>query len=1352
MGLSSYLPFGDSGPATIEADDTLARDLYDRSRDARLQTVRPYKNTENGLERGTKLLTALHDPNAGLLGMGNSAEPLAFELHYDADTELLQPRIATKSDERFEIVDRQVQSHYDNSDTREVDPTFLEIHPGQHVAGTTLQLRKRGEFERLRPIKNYRIDPDHFDIGPYRSIGREMVGPAHRADCDVLVQSVIKPAVSTARWDRQNWWYGIDKTVDSVTGKGDDGSMDWGQIGSEIAEPFQQAGMTQKQRQREHRRQQRKDGGRFTGSSDEPTASRSEEANLLDSQRGMRGYHLCVRIVAVSDDPEEAQQRVQDTAGMFRNFYDSRFQQGFTPASLSKKKLYRMLQRAASRDYTDRKITFSVDTITGVCKIPTNIALQQFDYSMSAAGRGVPPRTSRHNWDADGLNRATASRAERQRALLATDDSAKPYWFGDGLKNEIEAGVEPDVLNVHLFCGGTTGVGKTTLLINYFYQIMQRGHGGLFFDPKGDDAKDIVQLLPNHREDDLVFIDIGADADYEVGFNFLEIPLEDPDPESQAFDSAVSALADDFEALLAQSGDGSSWGPRMSGITRAVVRGLAEYQVRTDEDKTVTMLDMALLLSGEEGRQRIHEMMGEERIEWIQQATHVIAEYSEDDLEPLVRRLWEWIFSRTVRSIASHPSTTISIDEIVREGKILVVRNSSSGDTAKRLITTALIRRIWLAIQEQTNRDDQPDPPQFFAVCDEFDKIVNEKSNIHNILRQARSFGLSLTFAAQNLDTGGSGGEGIPESIQKAIRGNCNTFLTFDPGDPEDADDIARQHSKNIDGEDITELSEHRMYMRTHDDQGDKTDSYKVHTFPPAPDVLSDDIVRSEAETDALIRKSQERYGQPARTDEEIKEEMLVDATAGSGSVAADAALPDELDMEDERVRNRALKAIYDEAIRQESDPDEFVTVPDCLGRIRRYLPGGENINSPGQAWREVFQKLPDAYLADREQVSGDGEDHYTEVKALDTGFMNIGEKENDGNKQHWEQMADAYIPFTQLGFVFDIPAQTGGAMPDGLAKLDDALHLDDLDADDHDRVAERVNNYRDEHAILDRLAGTRDAFIESEHTTGQTQPSQTITNLAQAHSEGHRCLFVCRPEDAENIYDTVAGDEPCYRGSHSVEGEKRCYTFTRDLHIDGQEITRPGASDNVWVYDEQTGQYILRDTNGTEHARFDTAAAIYNDASAYPAGGDRTVKPPAIPEYEFEGDDPVADVEWDIITVPAPNRTETEDGDVEKEPLSPADLELYRPNAENKPLSDMIISADDAESDEKSREQTAAPDTNTATTASVSDGSDQSEARATDGSGERETDEDEGSDGENADSVDADSEDADSGERVSRL
>jgi hypothetical protein len=1274
--MGSFLPFGKSSTAGFKVKSRFATDLYDRSRDIRLQAVRPYRNTEDGLQRGMKLLTGLHVPETRLWNLSNRSEPLAFELHYSDDTELMQARIATKSDEKFDLVHRQVQAFYEDSDTREIDPAFLDIKSGQHVAGDVLQLRQRDAINRLRPIKNFRVDPEYFELGPIRSLAREMVGTAHYANCDILVQTVIKPAISTAKWDRQNWWYGIDDTINAVEGNGDGSSMDWGEVGRSIAEPITQIGMSAEERRRENRRlerelereRERTGASRFTKTI-EDTGQQSPIAKILRKQEGMRGFHLCVRILSVSDDPDAAIQRVEDTAGMFRNFYDSRFKQGFEQVGISNRGLRDVLRQAAGREYTDRKMTFPVDSLTGVAKVPTDLELQQYDYSMSASGMGVPPRTPRFDWDAVGLDRATADRADRQRAILAVTDPSHPIYYGTGMKNGIEAGVEPETLNVHQFVGGSTGTGKTTLLIILFYQLMQRGHGGLFFDPKGDgDAHDVVRLLPEHRKDDLVFIDIGADAEYEVGFNFLELPIENPDPESHAFDSAVSALADDFEALLAQSGGGGDWGSRMSGITRAVVRGLAEYQVRSD--KTVTMLDMAFLLADEEGRQRIHEMMAEERIEWIQQATHVIADYSQDDLEPLFRRLWEWIFSSTVRSIASHPSTTISIDDIVREGKIVVVQNSSSGDTVKRLIATALIRRIWVAIERQTKRDDQPDPPEFYAVLDEFDKIVNEHSNIHDILSQARAFGLSLTFAAQNLNAGGKDdNKGIPKGIQKSIRGNCKTFLTFDPGDHKDAKDIAWQHSKNIDSEDITELSKHRIYMRTHDDQGDKTDSYKVGTFPPAPEVLDD--VRSETETDALIHASQERYGQPKRTDKEIKDALLVGDRVGSDVAAADAAHPQELDMDDERVRNRALKAIYDESIRQ-GDPGGWVTVEECFARVRRYLPEGESLNSTVQVWREVFQKLPDAFYAHREQEDDDGND-VTEVKALDTSFMNIGTKENDGNKEHWEQMADAYVPFMHLGFIFDIPAQTGGAMPDGLAKLDEALYLDDLDGDDHARIADRINNYREDNAILDRLAGVKDAFIESEHTTGETQPSQTIKNLTQAHNEGHRCLFVCRPENAEHIDWVLRGEQPCCQDDHDEEGERRFYTLTKDLMIDGQKMTRPGSRENRWIYDQQTGQYILRDDAGTEHARFNTAAEIFTDAGAYPAGGERTIKSPIIPEYEFDGGD-VSAVEWDIITVPKPERTELDNGETEKELLSPADLELYRPDESNISLARLIV------------------------------------------------------------------------------
>ncbi len=1315
--LSSLWPGGSSGPATLKIDEMLAEDLYDRSLDARLQTVRPYIGTDDGLERSAELLSSLHDPKTRLFGLSNRSTPFSFELHYSDDTELLQPRVGSRSSERFDFLTRQFGAYYDESDMQEVDGSFLDIREGRYVAGTTLTLRKSSGYDHLRPVKNFRYDSDGFDITPFKSIGREMVGSTHQASCDVLVQTVIKPAVFDARFKRANWWYGTDETGESVAGEDSGYSFDWGALGRELMGPIREAsremsGESRRRRNRRHRYDTSAsvfgdaENDQFTTENhEEPRVSRTPQERFLDEQRGMRGHHLCIRIIAVSDDAEVAKRRVANVASTYSAFDEPDFEQGFTSESLSRKDLYRMLQRAAGREYHDHGMAFSTDTLSGVAQIPTDVSLAEFDYSLSSAGKGVPPRTPRFDFESVGLS-SEASRAEKQVAMLDNSGPGDPFWLGFGSKNGTEVGIYEDYLDAHLILTGGTRMGKTTSAVNVGSQVFDRDYGAFVIATSKKDEEDevpdedrFIEEWPEDRpEEDFVFIDTG-DPDYgtdkRVRFNLLELPT-DAEPGTSAFESAVQRLAEDWAASFAGAGGGDTnyWGALMDRITRTVVTGLAKQR-----GETCTPLDIAAAVSSSDGLDKFSRWMNEERIAFVRDAAQRIAQKEDADLEPLAGRTDLLTQHAGLRDFLCARNPKASIQEFVREGKVCVLRldpHLSKNET--QFMLTPLFRRF------ATAKKTAPNAPRFYAIWDEFDKGTSPLTNIHELLSISGGYGFRMILACQ------APSNQLYDELKNALQNQVDTAISYATGG-KDAQYIKSHHSFDS-ADPLTDIGRHKHWLRTYwrtASNENKTYSYKVDGFQPARDArqeVADGGVR-EVDIEGMKRRSAERYGDVPKSAEDLKEESLFYSTGTTGGVTAEAeaALPDELDMEDPRVRNLALKALDDEAIRQYGDRDHFVSVEECFGRLRRYLPEGEALNSTAQAWREVFQNIPDAYFAHREQVSDDGEEAHTEVKALDTSYMNIGTKENDGNKEHWEQMADAYIPFTQLGFVFDIPAQTGGAMPDGLAKLDDALYLDDLDADEHDRIADRVNNYREDHAILDRLTGTRDAFIESEHTTGQTQPSQTIKNLAQAHEEDHRCLFVCRPDDAANIYDTLVGGEPCCWSKHSEDGEKRFYTFTRNLNIDGQQITRPGAANNVWVYDENIGQYILRDTDGTEHARFDTAADIYTDASAYPADGDRTVKPPAIPEYEFDGADPVTDVEWDIITVPKPPETETEDGEIEKEPLSPADLELYREGEENLPLSDMIIAPDDAEDGEESREQTASPDANTATTATASDG-----------------------------------------------
>ncbi|RLM62439.1 hypothetical protein DVK08_19230, partial [Halorubrum sp. Atlit-9R] len=167
----------------------------------------------------------------------------------------------------------------------------------------------------------------------------------------------------------------------------------------------------------------------------------------------------------------------------------------------------------------------------------------------------------------------------------------------------------------------------------------------------------------------------------------------------------------------------------------------------------------------------------------------------------------QWVQNDAIRDLIAARESTVSISEVVRDGKVVVVRNApSSGETEKRLFATALIRRAWVAARENRNS------PPFYVVLDEFDSIVSEQSDIHSILSEARAFDFCLTLPCQNPSNQ------LPEQVQKAVENQCETFISFNPGGKDDARLIAAQHSPEVSWEDLTNLSKYKFFMRTHDD------------------------------------------------------------------------------------------------------------------------------------------------------------------------------------------------------------------------------------------------------------------------------------------------------------------------------------------------------------------------------------------------------------------------------------------------------------------------------------------------------------------------------------------------------
>ncbi|GAA0255540.1 type IV secretory system conjugative DNA transfer family protein [Haladaptatus pallidirubidus] len=825
-------------------------------------------------------------------------------------------------------------------------------------------------------------------------------------------------------------------------------------------------------------------------------------------------------------------------------------------------------------------------------------------------------------------NDVVAGPKVRQLIEGSRDRPKSPLWIGyndsaqEGFR---EVPIEFDSLFQHNWVCGTTGAGKTTELLNWMVQLAYAGHGFVYFDPKARDSKELLQLLPEDRLDDVVWIEPG-DEDFErdVGINFLEIPETDSQVELER------EIEDRLENLKAILDNDDYWGPRMRAITDSMGRAMMK------SDKDYSVIDFYFVLLNQERREQFAEEVEDP---YIKEFVSEIAEMDDDAVRPLLSRVKNWVENGVIRRIIAQRESSIDFQEIIDENKIVIVRTPVSNQDVKQMITLGVMRPIWSAVQSRSFEDGENEP--FFAIFDEFDAIASQNLDVKNMLARARSMKLSVTIACQYPEQLNEAG------VLSAVKANCNNPVIFRLPNDEDARPVAKLF-KGYTDEDLMETENWQVWTKIPIKGGMQySDPLKIHTFAQYPPL------RSEADAEEVICRSLEQYGSPPVTDAEIQRELpygdLQEGTTPTSAAEIDTA-------NDERMRDLALKAVFDTSIR-DGNPRGFVPITACLDRLRRHLGVSNGLETSGKAWRHIFKSIPETHL-DHEERDGD-----MYVKVLTKSFMQVGEKENDGSAEHWAPMEDAYVPLTQLGFIVDIPAQDTSDMPDATASVEDALNIPDNA--DNEEIADAVTHYREYHPTLHRLAGTKDVYIESEHTTGDSQPSQTVRNVMQAVNEGRRCLLVSREETAKRVHTTLLKEPKGSHKNHPVDGERRFYTLTSGVTIDGDAMTRPGSSNNVWVYEESSGEYVLRDDNGTEHARFESAEAIFEDETAYPMGGDRRIKAPIIPEYDTDM--------LDIIVVKEDAKT-------------PADLLVYREDGNHVPL-DMLVDQEEeqAESSDES-------------------------------------------------------------------
>ena len=360
---------GPSGAATVQLDNGVCEDLEERARsETNVVEVMPYQD-DLDLTTAMRFLEDLHDvEKGGMGGRKNTSDPLTIELVFENGS--LRFRFGPGNQRQNKQVQRAARTHYGDADIAEAEPSFLDVEPGQHLAGAWLTLREPDYF---LPIKHYQITPDQFKTDPYDSITSELVGMPTDAETNAIVQIILRPAWSNHRSDRKNWYHGVDKTAKRLKQPSQGfrwGAVAEGLVGAVIGgEPVGEEGATK---------------------TTPATQEQKQAAEIVANQRAEKGYHLNIRVFAASDDPDEAVERVEDTARMYRTFYTSTYEQGFKPKFPSSGSLRELAATAASREWVNRKMVFSTSTLAGVAHLPTDLNTQQIDYSRTSESGSTP--------------------------------------------------------------------------------------------------------------------------------------------------------------------------------------------------------------------------------------------------------------------------------------------------------------------------------------------------------------------------------------------------------------------------------------------------------------------------------------------------------------------------------------------------------------------------------------------------------------------------------------------------------------------------------------------------------------------------------------------------------------------------------------------------------------------------------------------------------------------------------------------------------------------------------------------------------------------------------------------------
>lgn len=348
----------------------------------------------------------------------------------------------------------------------------------------------------------------------------------------------------------------------------------------------------------------------------------------------------------------------------------------------------------------------------------------------------------------------------------------------------------------HFYVIGQTGTGKTTLLKNMIIQDIVNGEGVCYIDPHGTDIEDILNAVPPHRKQDVIYFD-PSDTERPMGLNMLEYDLLHPEQKSFVINEMLSIFNKLFDMKVAG-------GPMFEQYFRN-----ATALVMEDPSSGNTLLDVSRVLADPKFREmKLLRCKNPIVVQfWREVAGKAGGESSLANMVPYITNKFDVFLSNDImRTIVAQEKSSFNFRDVMDTRKILLVNLAKGrlGDINSHLIGLILVGKLLMAALSRVDVMQGAKPADFYMYIDEFQNVTTD--SISSILSEARKYRLSLTMAHQFIAQ-------LDEDIRDSVFGNVGSMAVFRVG-AEDAEYLESQFAPVFAIADIMKIPNRNAYVK----------------------------------------------------------------------------------------------------------------------------------------------------------------------------------------------------------------------------------------------------------------------------------------------------------------------------------------------------------------------------------------------------------------------------------------------------------------------------------------------------------------------------------------------------------